>query len=98
MILRRVLEMLAWSCLLVMDSTTRRTVLSGSQRHARMFKIGYPFKITVIPGQCSQHEGCTGYSVIPDNPNQHRYELHSAGPNIDTGGTITIEVLRALSE
>jgi hypothetical protein len=40
---------------------------------------------------------CTEYSVIPDDPNKHRYELHSTGPNIDTGA-LTMEMLAAIIE
>jgi hypothetical protein len=60
-----------------------------------MFKIGFPYPSTIIPRPWTQHAGCTEYSVIPDDPNKDRYELHSAGPNIDRGEW-TMEMLAAI--
>jgi hypothetical protein len=60
-----------------------------------MFKMLFPYAVTIIPGTCGQHPDCTEYSVIPDDPNKHRHELHSAGPNIATG-ELTMEMLAAI--
>jgi hypothetical protein len=60
----------------------------------RMFKLLFPFSVTIIPGICHKHAGCVEYSVIPDDPTQHRYELHSMDPNLDTG-VVTMQILQA---
>jgi hypothetical protein len=60
-----------------------------------MFKICIFGGLTVIPGRCGVHPDCTEYSVVPDDPAERRYALHSAGPNAPTDG-LTMEELEAL--
>jgi hypothetical protein len=60
-----------------------------------MFKLLYPLPLAIIPGTCREHEDCTEYSVIPDDPTKHRYELHSVDPSLDTS-ELTMEMLRAI--
>ncbi len=49
-----------------------------------MFKLDLFGGLTIIPSPCTDHAGCTEYSVIPSDPTQCRYGLHSAGPNAPT--------------
>ena len=47
-------------------------------------KYLYDSELTIIPGPCAEHAGCTEYSVIPADPTQGRYVLHSAQPDVYT--------------
>ena len=67
---------------------------SRSHSMRRMFKLSFPFSVTIIPGICHKHAGCVEYFVIPDNPTQHRYEVLSAEPKLDIG-VVTVEILQS---